>query len=65
MADLDQPLDAEDIAGIKQALKDIDKAAGVLAKARAAGVDVTAQESQLREVKDKLTRIKQQFAPGR
>jgi len=65
MADLDSPLDAEDVAGIKQALKDIDKAFTLIAKSKAAGIDVAEQEKQLREAKDKLTRIKQQFAPGR
>ena len=59
------PLTEEDLVQINAALTEIDDAEGIIAQAKAAGIDLGRQEVQARETKEKLLRIKQAFFPGR
>jgi hypothetical protein len=58
-------LTEQDLDQINGALAEIDEAEGIIAQAKHAGIDLTPQEVQARETKDKLLRIKQAFFPGR
>lgn len=58
-------LTEEDLTQINAALTEIETAEGVIAQAKAAGIDLGRQEVQARETKEKLLRIKQAFFPGR
>ena len=59
------PLNESDLDHINQALVEIEAAEGIIAQAKQAGIDLTPQEAQARETKEKLLRIKQAFFPGR
>ena len=59
------PLSERDLEQINQALVEIENAEGIIAQAKQAGIDLTRQETDARETKEKLLRIKQAFFPGR
>lgn len=59
------PLTERDLEQINQALVEIESAEGVIAQAKQAGIDLSRQETEARETKEKLLRIKQAFFPGR
>jgi len=59
------PLTEDDLSQINAALVEIESAEGIIAQAKQAGIDLTPQEAQARETKEKLLRIKQAFFPGR
>jgi hypothetical protein len=65
MADNIHPLTEEHLASINQALEAADRANAQIKLAKMAGIDVSAQESQLKTSVDSLTRIKQVYFPGR
>ncbi len=54
-----------DLSQIDGALAEIKDAESIIAQAKQAGIDLTPQENQAREIKEKLLRIKQAFFPGR
>lgn len=58
-------LTEDDLTQINAALAEIDGAEGIIAQAKAAGIELGPQEVQARETKDKLLRIKAAFFPGR
>lgn len=59
------PLTDQDLGKINEALVEIESAEGIIAQAKVAGIDLSRQEIQARETKEKLLRIKQAFFPGR
>ena len=59
------PLTERDLEQINQALVEIESAEGVIAQAKQAGIDLSRQETEARDTKEKLLRIKQAFFPGR
>ncbi len=59
------PLGERDLEQINTALAEIESAEGIIAQAKQAGIDLTRQETEARETKAKLLRIKQAFFPGR
>jgi predicted negative regulator of RcsB-dependent stress response len=59
------PLTERDLEQINGALEEIERAEGVIAQAKQAGIDLARQEVEARETKEKLLRIKQAFFPGR
>ncbi len=59
------PLNESDLDHINQALVEIESAEKIIAQAKQAGIDLTPQEVQARDTKEKLLRIKQAFFPGR
>ena len=59
------PLTDHDLEQINAALTEIESAEGIIAQAKQAGIDLSRQEAQARETKEKLLRIKQAFFPGR
>lgn len=59
------PLTEGDLDQINQALTEIESAEGIIAQAKQAGIDLSTQEGQARDTKEKLLRIKQAFFPGR
>jgi hypothetical protein len=61
----DGPLTERDLEQINKALDEIENAEGIIAQAKQAGIDLSRQEVEARETKDKLLRIKQAFFPGR
>ncbi len=61
----DGPLTEHDLEQINAALVEIESAEGIIAQAKAAGIELGPQEVQARETKEKLLRIKQAFFPGR
>ena len=61
----DGPLGERDLEQINGALIEIENAEKIIAQAKQAGIDLTPQEAQARETKEKLLRIKQAFFPGR
>lgn len=58
-------LGERDLEQINQALTEIEDAEGIIAQAKVAGIDLARQETEARETKEKLLRIKQAFFPGR
>lgn len=60
-----QVLGEQDLEQINGALVEIEDAEAIIAQAKQAGIDLSRQEAQARETKDKLLRIKQAFFPGR
>lgn len=58
-----EPLTAEDLQRIRDALRQIDEVQETIARAKAAGIDVSAQERTLTEQRNRLLRIKQAFFP--
>ena len=58
------PLTENDLNRINEALTEIESAEGIIAQAKQAGIDLSRQEAQARETKEKLLRIKQAFFPG-
>lgn len=58
-------LSEQDLEQINGALAEIESAEGIIAQAKQAGIDLTRQETDARETKAKLLRIKQAFFPGR
>lgn len=59
------PLTERDLEQINQALVEIESAEGIIAQAKQAGIDLSRQETEARDTKEKLLRIKQAFFPGR
>lgn len=59
------PLTERDLEQINAALVEIESAEGIIAQAKQAGIDLSRQEGEARETKEKLLRIKQAFFPGR
>ncbi len=59
------PLTERDLEQINNALVEIENAEGIIAQAKQAGIDLSRQENDARETKEKLLRIKQAFFPGR
>ena len=59
------PLSDRDLEQINNALVEIESAEQVIAQAKQAGIDLSRQETEARETKEKLLRIKQAFFPGR
>ena len=57
------PLTDEDSQQIDDALKAIKATEDVIKRARAAGIDVDAQESQIKESEERLKGIKAAFFP--
>ncbi len=58
-------LGERDLEQINNALVEIEDAEGVIAQAKQAGIPLDRQETEARETKEKLLRIKQAFFPGR
>lgn len=58
------PLTETDLADINRALKRLDDAEGLIAKAQQAGIDVTPFRERASENRDRLMKIKQSFFPG-
>ena len=65
MADLDNPLPPETAQDIRDRLKDLDKADKLIAKAVAAGMDVSGIQAETRKLREQLVRLKSSFFPGR
>lgn len=63
MTQMTNPLNASDKKSIDQALLTIKEVEGQITKAKQAGLDVTPQETRLRELKDKLQKIKATYFP--
>lgn len=61
----DGPLTETDLEQINAALVEIESAESIIAQAKQAGIPLERQETQARETKEKLLRIKQAFFPGR
>ena len=58
-------LTERDLEQINGALAEIESAEGIIAQAKSAGIPLDRQETEARETKEKLLRIKQAFFPGR
>tara|TARA_Y100000004_G_scaffold189908_1_gene246230 strand:+ start:859 stop:1056 length:198 start_codon:yes stop_codon:yes gene_type:complete len=61
MADMKQPFTDEDKKRMDEHLLEIDEAEKLLARGKMAGLDLTDQETRLRETKNKLRQIKNTF----
>ncbi len=58
------PFSKEDKTQINKTLKDIENVKKDIAKAKSAGLDVTASEQRILEAEKKLRAIKQVYFPG-
>jgi hypothetical protein len=59
------PLKESDFARITTELANLRDAEELLVKAKQAGIDVSAQEAQLKQTRDGLLKLKQAFFPNR
>jgi len=64
MANRDNPLNSEDLEQINTALKACDENKALIARAKAAGIDVSEQEAEQKSCADKLRKIKSSFFPN-
>ena len=54
-----------DLVQIKQSLKELDDADQLIRQAKAAGIPMDEQERLVKDTRDRLTRIKGAFFPGK
>lgn len=58
------PLGPDDLVELKQKIVELDQADKLIEQAVRAGIDVSGQQEQTRELRDKLMKMKQAFFPG-
>lgn len=58
------PLTPDDLAELKKRLEELDEAERLIEQSVRAGIDMSNQQKQARELRDRLTRMKQAFFPG-
>lgn len=59
------PFNETDFSRIQDALANIEQAEELARRATAAGIEVSSQKERLKESKDALLKLKQQFFPNR
>ena len=59
------PLGDRDLDDIRLQMKNLEEAERQIEKAMNAGLDVTAQRAQAKQLREQLTRIKQTYFPGK
>lgn len=58
------PFKPADLVDLKSNLAKLDQAELELERAVRAGIDMTGQRTQLRELREKLTKVRQAYFPG-
>ncbi len=65
MPDTDNPLNEEHYQQIIRGLEQADKGLRQIARAKSAGIDLSAMEKEFRDTQAKLTALRQVYFPGR
>ncbi len=65
MAEDSSPLSEGDFTELTANLAKLDQAEREMERASRAGIDMSGQKVQMRELREKLTKVKQSYFPGR
>lgn len=65
MPNEDSPLTDADLVQMNQKLAELTRAEGLIEKAIRGGIDMSTQQAQARELRQKIMKLKQSFFPSR